>query len=556
LWPNLHLGVEWRLRRRAFELILVASLLAAAVLTAQLCAGVYASEFGDDEASHYISGLLIHDYLVRGLFQSPLQYLKDFHSHYPLVGIGHWPPLYYLVEGLWMGLFSTGRVSVLALSAAVTVATALAAYLLIRRRVGPVLALFVALAFVASPVVQSASGELMLDIPVAFLCLAAAWCYARYLETCHFRAAAAFGFLAGAALLVKGNAACLALLPPLAVLIGRRFEILRRGSFWLPIPIVATIAGPWYVATYGLVEQGFRFDWGLKFIASATIANAEYLLSAVGPLVLVAAFLGLLDVVAMPRNHAGRNELTSISALFVSVLIFQSVVPAALQDRYLIPALPPFLMLAAWGISAGSERIANRWSSGPGFLRNSTILTSGGALALSVSVLGGAMHVEQKPQLGLTEAARQIWAHRIAENPAVLIVSDGHAEAALIAELAMADPQRPSLFSVRGSRLLGAGGYNNQEYLPRFHTSAEVMAAIDEYKIPFVLFRPSAGRQPWAHIEQVANAASAYASRWETTFEEAKTSPKVVLYEISGNDLQSADQAKLTALSAPRSLAR
>lgn len=45
------------------------------------------------------------------------------------------------------------------------------------------------------------------------------------------------------------------------------------------------------------------------------------------------------------------------------------------------------------------------------------------------------------------------------------------------------DRSGPSLFAVRGSRLLGGGGYNNRDYLPRFATPAEVALEIDRYAI-------------------------------------------------------------------------
>ena len=87
------------------ETAVVACILAALVLAIQSGLGSFSAEIADDDTSHYISGLFIHDYFRAGL-PNPLNYLKLYHSHYPLLGFGGWGPAYYFVEAAWMFLFS------------------------------------------------------------------------------------------------------------------------------------------------------------------------------------------------------------------------------------------------------------------------------------------------------------------------------------------------------------------------------------------------------------------------------------------------------------------
>jgi hypothetical protein len=258
----------------------------------QIRLGAYRSELDGDESSHYVSGLVVHDYLAAGLLESPLAFLRRFHSSYPLVGIGRWGPLYYGVEALWMMLFGWGRIAMIALSATMTAAVALAIYGTASRPFGHVLSAFAALAFVASPIVQTGSDSLMLDVPIALLCWFAMLAYRHYLETRRTRFCLTFALLAAAGMLIKGNTTA-------TVLLG-------------------LCALPW-----------------------------------------------ILDVPA-------------------------------------------------------------------------------------------------KPKLGLIEAARAIRSHLIAANPSVLIATDGAEEGAAVAELALDDSGRPSLYAIRGSRLLGGGGYNTE----------------------------------------------------------------------------------------------
>src|ERR1700683_416038 len=158
-----------RMRRRWTEFTGIGLVLAGTVILLQLRANAYSAEFGTDEASHYASGLMIHAYLSTGLTNgplSPLLFLKNFHSHYPLVGIGHWGPVYYVVEALWMLLFGCSRASVLLLAAAVTSAIGLICYVVAAPRVGRPIALLIAIAFVASRIAQEGNAYVMLDAPI------------------------------------------------------------------------------------------------------------------------------------------------------------------------------------------------------------------------------------------------------------------------------------------------------------------------------------------------------------------------------------------------------
>src|SRR5579862_7474197 len=53
-----------------------------------------------DEAAHFVNSLLIRDYLLGAFGRNPMSFALDYYAHVPRVSIGHWPPLYYLVQGL------------------------------------------------------------------------------------------------------------------------------------------------------------------------------------------------------------------------------------------------------------------------------------------------------------------------------------------------------------------------------------------------------------------------------------------------------------------------
>ena len=240
------------------------------------------------------------------------------------------------------------------------------------------------------------------------------------------------------------------------------------------------------------------------------------------------------------------------AALAAAVWLFQSIVPAAIQDRYLAPLLAPLLVLAAWGVQVSVTRLG-------AMLRftgvRAAVAIDAAAVVLLGSILPSALTVRTRvtpPPYAVM--ARQVWANRNPINPAVLIATNNQDEGSAIVELAMIDPRRPSLFAVRGSRLLGGGGYNRQDYLPLFQTPQQVMQQIDKYSIPLVILRRDPARDAWAHIGQLEQARQLYPDRWELIYRNDSVSPEIDLYRIRGNVDKRGDQAKLIALSMPNAL--
>src|SRR5262245_40822438 len=63
----------------------------------------YRCEFGSepDEAGHYVTGLMVRDYVAAGCRGNPMHYGQEYYEHYPKVALGHWPPGFYLVQAAW-----------------------------------------------------------------------------------------------------------------------------------------------------------------------------------------------------------------------------------------------------------------------------------------------------------------------------------------------------------------------------------------------------------------------------------------------------------------------
>src|SRR4029077_7855526 len=98
---------------------------------------------------------------------------------------------------------------------------------------------------VCVPLVQSFSGVLMADMLVALLSIWAVLTWARYMETPSWRLAVVFAFFSAATILTKGNGFALALVPPVAIVMCRRWDLMKRPSLYGLAILILVASAPW-----------------------------------------------------------------------------------------------------------------------------------------------------------------------------------------------------------------------------------------------------------------------------------------------------------------------
>jgi hypothetical protein len=354
--------------------------------------------------------------------------------------------------------------------------------------------------------------------------------------------------------LVKGNAGCLALLPPLAIALSRRWDLIRKPAFWLPIPIVLVLCGPWYAVTHGMVEAGFRWASGWEYFGLSLAMNTAFLLAAAGVPASVCAVHSLSTTLLARRAQDVPPLQITCVALVLALVLFQALVPVAIEARYVIPALPPLLILAVFGFRRLREAVV---AHGRATRRPALAALTVAAIGLiAVADLGVRTHfTSPRPDVGIRAAVPAIRGAMLPVNPVVLIVSDAVGEAAAVSELLMSEPGQPQMFALRGSRILAGGGYNNTDYVTRYTTTADVMAALDALNVPLVLLRDDPyPRVRWGHVNQMEQAIRDYPARWKLIYEDTSVSPPVRLYALPEHSTIPADTARLRAVAGPRTL--
>jgi hypothetical protein len=500
--------------RQVWRTAAVTVLLLATVVFLQWLAGALTAEFSGypDEASHYISGLLVRDYAAAGFPSGPMGFAQDFYMRYPYMAIGHWPPLFYCLEGAWMFLFSPARISVMLLMALITAALAASLYRALRSEFGDLPALISALLLVCSPLVQKYSAMVMLDMLLALLGFWAVLYLARFFETGRWQDSAKFGVIASLAILTKGNGFYLALVPPIALLLTQRFYLVKRAAFWLPALIVAPACAPWHLFTMHLMLPTFEESAGMEFTTRAIRFYSVLAAKSVGLVILALMAIGFFACVVKPL--AKRRVATKwgvMAAYLFSILIFYCVVPAGIEARYLIAAMPPIFMF----FNAGAAYLA-RLSTAGMVKPRSMQLQMNFLLLLAIFVFAGtSFAIPRKQSYGFRAAVSYLIAQPDFKNSLSLVSSEtSSGEGLFVSEVAMRGARNEHAI-LRASKLLAVDDWNMTHYTPRYRTAHALMDCLEKTPIGFIVMDMSPGQKQYEHQRQLLEILGSRPDEWK-----------------------------------------
>ena len=103
-----------------------------------------------------------------------MHFAKDYYEHYPKVALGHWPPMFYVIQSAWTLVFLPSRVSIMLLMAVLTSGAATIFFSFLRAKFGVWKGLAGTLLFLYVPLVQQFASAVMTEIPMT---LPAARCF-------------------------------------------------------------------------------------------------------------------------------------------------------------------------------------------------------------------------------------------------------------------------------------------------------------------------------------------------------------------------------------------
>jgi len=469
------------------SLVWVTALYLAIAVAMHFARGAMDSDFGDnnDEPAHLVTGLMMQDYLLHHDPLHPVRFAEDFYLHYPKVVIGQYPPGFYLVMAAWTIPFGTSHWSIIMLMSTLSALVAMVIFAASRRDLGSGLAWVLGLLFLLLPLVQRFSGMVCLDLPLALFCTLAVLEFGRFIDTGATRHSVLFGLLAAFAILVRGSALALAPVPLLALVLARRLDLLKKPGLWVAAGIVVVLCAPWYVATVGYAQRAW---------VGGTTPSWEYALDSIPFFLRTLLSLGglamtatvVLGLVVQLRGGARSGKWYALGAFLPSLFVMHCVIPANVEDRYMIPAAPAWLMFFGVGVRWLSQRVP--WPAARRLRVVSVVL-----LALFAVE---AFEFPRKDVSGYGEVARAIVTEPTLDDSVLLIASDGLGEGVFVSAIAL-NEERPGHTVLRASNVLCDDDFYGDHYHSYYTTTDELMARLREIPVGLVVLDYSIPEKEW-----------------------------------------------------------
>ena len=453
------------------------------LLVVQIFGGAFKAEFTGhpDEPSQFLSGLILYDYLADLPRENPITWAEQYYLHYPKVAIGHWPPGYFALEGVWFLFLGPSRITAILLQWFIGVVALTMLYRLSRSRCSlPITAAIVALV-IAAPVFQQSLEQTMADLCCLLWSVLVIQATVRLVERPDQTRAFFVVLWLLAAAVTKGTAVCLMPVPLLALLASRRQLLLPPRTV---IPLVACLLG---VAAWYLSMGGVR-GWG------GISLDLPWPGGVIGQLVgwgfLALAVLGL------------RREPLALVAgsVIVSTLGVSFVVRAMQEERHWILVLPAISVLSGLAV----QRFRTTWS----------VV----AVTLALAFFPAVWYRQSRSAYGELAA-------NLGHPSRTLVSAAGFGEGSWIAVSSLAE-KRPSSFIMRASKVLAESGWNGEKYRLLTPTQDAVLRRLDELAVQTVVLdsTPNAGPPPPHHA--LLQSAISASPAWSLCV----TMPKLLMY--------------------------
>lgn len=433
-----------------------------------------------DEAAHAVTALMIRDYLVEGPGQSPLAFANGYYEDFPKIALGHYPPFYYAVASLPLLVWPSST-ALLVLQAVLFAIFMGLLWILARTYLSPLETTAVCIVVGLSPVTQDLCNWVMSDLLLINLCLGSVLAWLNYLKEPSLGRSLLFGVLASLALLTKGSALLLALIPPASTALLRKWPEFGRWRWWAAaVPVVLT-AGPWFAISMRITQEGMSHLSVSEFVPVALRYYGRELPDAVGWAVLL-AFGVWLAFRVLPRP--GKRPIDAFEAVALAWIAggvaVAVCVPAGMSARYLFPILAPLAILGVRGLGqlTGERRVSFR-------------VSMAAFVAVTLWQIGS---LRKKEESGFGTAVKAVLSEADFETHATwLVSSDPRGEGAIIAAAAFSLPDRtPNRLTVlRTSKELADTDWMGRSYEAEFNDPLKLLAHLKARDIDTVLFDES-----------------------------------------------------------------
>lgn len=335
------------LLKRGFPFVVV-SLVVMLIVTHGITRGEF--DYNVDESQHAASGLFVTS-LIKDSPAHPIAYTYRYYSQYPaLSGVIHWPPLFYLWEGIFFLVLGP---TVVAARLAILMFALLACFYwfrLARELLGTWAAVFSTLIIALLPSLLLFEKTVMLEIPCLALCIAALYYWHRYLTGERLRDLYWFALAFSAALLTKHSAIFLIPVCLASVIAFRKWQLLDGHKVLGPLAVIFILTAPFYAVVYvvhwkiiamDLVGRSNAVGGKLLSQVQSVLFYAKALPAQLGWPLLILAAIG----VATSRWWSKREHIIFMLAWIGGCYITFTLISHK-EPRYSLYWVPPLVFFA------------------------------------------------------------------------------------------------------------------------------------------------------------------------------------------------------------------
>lgn len=309
-----------------------------------------------DSANHLMNGIFVHDAgrHAREALAGPMEFAMEYYGHFPAVSLGYHPPVFPIVEAIFMVFFGVSHVSAQMAMLAMTLLGGAAGLAWLRRLVDPTLAMFGAIMLVNLPLFAFWGQSLNLEMPATALLLVAAWAFERIATApaARWRLCLVFGVALSLAVWTKQHALFCVPVFIVALFARRCSHVLRTSIGGVTVAIVA-------VASTGVVYVTSIF--GGNAVSQAGLADVENLHLRLVPEFWTYYPAKLPDILGWPLLIAAaiglacsvkdRRMRMAVPWAWVLFYYVSHSYPYPHAMRYACLWVPPLIALAIYGVS-------------------------------------------------------------------------------------------------------------------------------------------------------------------------------------------------------------
>lgn len=343
------------LARVRSHILLVSVLL---VATLFIVRGIGRGEFNYyvDETQHAMTGMFLADVISDHPFAHPIEYAYRYYAQYPAISLGHWPPFFYVVEAVFFLIFGPTAVAARLALLLFSLVGLYFWFRLVADLLNEWAAAAATLILALLPPMLLFEKTVMLEVPSVAVCIAASYCWMRFLRGDGSRWLYGLSLLASLALLTKQHSGYLVVFCLLTVLAERKWRWLLTGTTARAVAVAVLLVGPYYAVTFRMHWQTITNDV-LKNPVPTLNPLAYYWLTlptSLGWPLLSLSILGMLTCWWWARSVSARFMFMWIVACYVSITPFASKEP-----RYIMYWLPAFVFFAVGPLTSGWR---TRWT--------------------------------------------------------------------------------------------------------------------------------------------------------------------------------------------------